>query len=140
MALLLCNVAYNAMMMVGTALAGRGGAAALAAHAIVRQVLGFCLACFACFNVAAQGMAALCIGKVLDTCCCHACIDIAQGNVHQVKAVLTRTLTLALTVSVPAAIVLLAAQQPLLCLFTSDTAVLALASATLPFVVCCMVS
>lgn len=59
---MLCNVTYNTMMMIATALAGRGGAAMLAAHAIVRQVMGFCLACFACFNVAAQGMAALHMG------------------------------------------------------------------------------
>lgn len=140
----MCNVTYNVMMMVGTALAARGGAAALAAHAVVRQVMSFCLACFACFNVAAQQVAALCIGKkvrnpaprqrlLVDHTTC------TKGNVHQVKAVLLRTLTLALAVSVPAAIALLVSQQPLLRLFTSDGAVLALAGTTLPFVVCCMV-
>lgn len=56
-----------------------------------------------------------------------------------VQQVLIRTLTIALLTSVPAALLLLTVQQPLLRLFTRDAAVLAWAATTLPFVIGCMV-
>lgn len=119
-----CNISGSAVAMTATALATEGGAAVLAAHTVLRQVLALCQTSFACFNVAAQSLIASSLGG---------------GRPGQARDVLVRTGQLATLTALPLAALLLLGQANLVHLFSHDVAVVDATLAVLPLLIMCMV-
>lgn len=119
-----CNVSGNAVAMTATALATEGGAAVLAAHTVLRQVLALCQTSFACFNVAAQSLVATSLGA---------------DKPAQARDMLLRTGQLAVCTALPLAGLLYMGQPHLVHLFSHDVAVVDETLAVLPLLIMCMV-
>ncbi len=119
-----CNISGNAVAMTATALATEGGAAVLAAHTVLRQVLALCQTSFACFNVATQSLVATSLGA---------------EQPQQARAMLLRTGQLAVCTALPLAGLLWMGQAQLVHLFSHDVAVVDETLAVLPLLILCMV-
>jgi putative MATE family efflux protein len=105
------------VIMTGSALCVRQGAASQAAFEVIRQLWLLTIQLFECLNVATQSMCASLLGA---------------GDRAGAKAVLTRSLVLSSAVAAGAGLLVWTLQAPLLRVFTTDAAVLAAASAVLP--------
>jgi len=97
----------------------RQGAASQAAFEIIRQIWVISVQLFESLNVATQAVAAGFLGKHDRTSACE---------------VLQRAFTLACVIGVAIGVVLFAARQPLVALFTRDTTVAVLAGAIMPVI------
>jgi len=105
------------VIMSGSALCVRQGAAAQAAFEVVRQLWLLTIQLFECLNVATQSMCASLLGA---------------GDRAAAKAVLLRSLTLSSGVAALAGLAVWTFQAPLLRIFTTDVSVLNAAAAVLP--------
>lgn len=105
------------VIMSGSALCVRQGAAAQAAFEVIRQLWLLTIQLFECLNVATQSMCASLLGA---------------GDRAGARAVLLRSLTLSASVAALAGLAVWTLQAPLLRVFTTDAAVLGAAAAVLP--------
>jgi hypothetical protein len=107
------------MIMFASGICVRQGAASQAAFEIIRQIWVISVQLFESLNVATQAVAAGFLGKHDRTSACE---------------VLQRAFTLACVIGVAIGVVLFAARQPLVALFTRDTTVAVLAGAIMPVI------
>lgn len=113
------NILSMVVILYATTAVSNLGAASLAAHEILRQVWVFAIQGFSALDIATQALIAVYVG---------------QGMQHKASSILKRTLQLGTGVGAVIAVILLVGSRALPCTFTSDAAVINIASSVLPFI------